>query len=59
METRGSLGSLNLVIAGKWGPGCTFGDEQLLSRRVSSQGPKFAAEAAGSPAVSPVLCLPR
>lgn len=55
VETCGSLGSLNLVISGKWGLGCTFGDECLLSRRVLSQGPKFGAEAAGSPAVT-LLC---
>lgn len=25
VEAQGSLGSLSLVIVGKWGPECTFG----------------------------------
>lgn len=45
VEACGSLGSLNLAIAGKWGPGCASGNECLLSR-VPSQGLKLRAPSA-------------
>ena len=38
MGARGSLSSLSLMIAGKWGPGWAFGLEGLLRRRVPGQG---------------------
>lgn len=40
-KAHGPLGSLDLVIAGEQGPGCAFGDKDLLRRRVPGQGPSF------------------
>lgn len=51
-KAHGPLGSLDLVIAGEQGPGCAFGDKDLLRRRVPGQGPRFPALAAASPTAS-------